>query len=129
MVWSFAASVYKHQTVLDRADRFLLSWETTPDGLIHFKAEVRTQGWFGMGLSPNGGMPGSDIYLAWVNPDDGKLVLSDRHAPTAWVPVIDEKNDLVAEAYPKNATHITVQFHRKLDTCDDEVRVCQFNCP
>lgn len=125
--WDPASSVYEHSTVMDRQDRFLLSWQTTDDKLIHFKAEVKTQGWFGLGLSPNGNMPGSDIYLFWVNPHTNEAVLSDRHAKIEGVPIKDASSDVFLEAFKKNATHMIFQFHRKLDTCDPDDRAIDGN--
>lgn len=34
---------------------------------IFFAVNVSTNGWVGLGLSPNGGMKGSDIVTGWVN--------------------------------------------------------------
>ena len=35
---------------------------------------MKTKGWVGLGLSPNGGMKGSDIFLGWVK--DGQVELT-----------------------------------------------------
>ena len=35
---------------------------------ISFAARVKTLGWVGFGLSPNGGMIGSDVVIGWVVP-------------------------------------------------------------
>ena len=40
---------------------------------IQFAVRVRTEGWVGFGLSPNGQMPGSDVIIGWVD-DQGKVV-------------------------------------------------------
>ena len=34
---------------------------------ITFNVLVKTTGWVGFGLSPNGGMIGSDVVTGWVN--------------------------------------------------------------
>ena len=36
---------------------------------IYFAVNVSTTGWVGFGLSPNGGMVGSDVVIGWVNKD------------------------------------------------------------
>ena len=40
---------------------------------IRFAVRVRTEGWVGFGLSPNGQMPGSDVVIGWVT-DQGEVV-------------------------------------------------------
>ena len=40
---------------------------------ISFAVRVQTTGWIGFGLSPNGGMPGSDVVIGWVKDDEGFL--------------------------------------------------------
>lgn len=40
--------------------------------------QVRTQGYVGLGFSPNGGMKGADVVLGWVA-DDGKVMLQVSH--------------------------------------------------
>ena len=34
---------------------------------IYFAVNVSTTGWVGLGLSPNGQMPGSDVVIGWVS--------------------------------------------------------------
>ena len=34
---------------------------------IYFAVNVSTTGWVGLGLSPNGQMPGSDVVIGWVD--------------------------------------------------------------
>ena len=48
---------------------------------IRFAVRVRTEGWVGFGLSPNGQMPGSDVVIGWVT-DQGEVVfhVSVKHA-------------------------------------------------
>lgn len=33
---------------------------------ISFAVNVSTMGWVGLGISPNGGMPDSDVVIGWV---------------------------------------------------------------
>ena len=45
-----------------------LYWNfSTVDETIHFAVKVKTTGWVGFGISPNGQMPGSDVIIAWVD--------------------------------------------------------------
>lgn len=41
---------------------------------ITFRLTVNSTGWFGFGLSPTGGMKGSDIVVGWVT-TDGRAML------------------------------------------------------
>ena len=38
---------------------------------IYFAVNVSTTGWVGLGLSPSGQMPGSDVVIGWVS-DSGE---------------------------------------------------------
>ncbi len=64
------ASSYSYSTVLfDRnQDRYELYWSFDRAAeTIDFAVNVSTTGWVGFGLSPNGGMPGSDVVIGWVD--------------------------------------------------------------
>ena len=43
---------------------------------IYFAVNVSTTGWVGLGLSPNGQMPGSDVVMGWVNSTAGQAHFS-----------------------------------------------------
>ncbi|CAH1233867.1 Hypp839 [Branchiostoma lanceolatum] len=60
-----AASGLPHHEVLDENGDFVLSW-TFDDEQIESEARVKTRGCVGLGLSLNGGMPGSDIAIGCV---------------------------------------------------------------
>ena len=54
-----------------------LAWDTTTDEII-FRITVRTTGWVGFGISPNGEMENSDVILAWTK-SDGSTDFRDAH--------------------------------------------------
>ena len=61
--YSFNASLH---------DDYTLYWTFNNDALnIRFAVRVRTTGWVGFGLSPNGQMPQSDVVIGWVNSSGG----------------------------------------------------------
>ena len=63
---------WEYHTVLDPHQKFSLKWKiNSEEQSITFLCEVETRGWIGFGLSPNGGMNGSDMIIAWVNDNDG----------------------------------------------------------
>ena len=47
---------------------YALYWSFDNDAQnIQFAVHVRTTGWIGFGLSPNGQMPQSDVVIGWVD--------------------------------------------------------------
>src|SRR3954470_23559268 len=84
------AQLYNTQT-LDGNGMYNMSWGITGDKL-EVKVVVKTTGWIGFGFSPNGGMPGSDVVMGWINPD-GIKSFSDRTAVTNALPVKDDSQD------------------------------------
>lgn len=60
-------------------DEYILHW--TPDlqrKELAMAVNVSTTGWVGLGLSPNGQMPGSDVVIAWVN-SEGEVEFQVRN--------------------------------------------------
>ncbi len=54
-------------------DGYTLHWSfNVEEQSIRFAVNVSTTGWVGLGLSPTGGMPNSDIVIGWVN-DQGNI--------------------------------------------------------
>ena len=61
-------SVWEHHIVLKSDGKYHLKWNSDEDQhKITFLVEVETRGWVGFGLSPNGGMTGSDVVIGWVD--------------------------------------------------------------
>ncbi len=58
-----------------RPGSYRLHWSVDhEEQTIRFAVNVSTTGWVGLGLSPTGGMPNSDIVIGWVN-DQGQAFL------------------------------------------------------
>ena len=60
------------------SNHYELYWtynDTSAD--LRIAARVRTSGWFGLGISPDGGMKDSDIAIGWVEAN-GTAVLNVR---------------------------------------------------
>ncbi|KAF6023515.1 moxd1 [Bugula neritina] len=101
---------------------FNVSWsfsETTPDSEIVFTISARTEGWVGLGFSPNGAMTGADLIVAWID-SEGTSHLVDMHGTGNWLPLVDSSQDvsLVSASGVNGVTSFT--FKRKINTCDDE---------
>lgn len=85
-------NAHLHEDLADRYSNYkLLSspsyelyWSVDePTGNLSLAVRVNTTGWVGFGVSPNGGMPNSDVVMGWVE-DDGTVVfqvspLQPRH--------------------------------------------------
>ncbi|KAG8192031.1 hypothetical protein JTE90_025297 [Oedothorax gibbosus] len=110
-----------HCTTLDSAGKYHVCWRLLgekADTEIEFRVEVETHGYVGFGLSPNGGMAGSDIVTGWVK--DGKVYFQDRHGKGNIMPDIDEHQNWDLVSGSENDTHTCLQFRRKLETCDKD---------
>lgn len=69
---------WDHQLWLDV--NYHLRWTVHSDRQsITFLCEVRTRGWVGLGLSPNGGMSGSDLVIGWVDDNSGRTHFDVSH--------------------------------------------------
>lgn len=58
---------------------------------IYFAVNASTTGWVGLGISPDGGMPHSDVVIGWISRDgelhfkvSTALVKICMHAPWLW---------------------------------------------
>ncbi|XP_019631108.1 PREDICTED: DBH-like monooxygenase protein 1 homolog [Branchiostoma belcheri] len=111
---------FSHHESLDEEGKFQLFWKFD-ENKIEFEARVETTGWVGLGLSPNGGMPGSDIVIGWVK--DGTAHLTDRYAEAKAQPPVDESQDWELLSGYENGTHTVLRFNRELTTCDEKDRV------
>nr|XP_045616431.1 uncharacterized protein LOC123769364 [Procambarus clarkii] len=105
-----------HRVVLDTMNKYVMQWTPRNEDII-FDIQVATNGYVGLGFSPNGGMKGADIVLGWVD-DSGKVFLHDRHATGYAVPVIDESQDVTLLGGYQNDTHTVLRFSRPWTTCD-----------
>ena len=60
---------FDYQAVLSKDDTYHLFWKFDEKN-ITFEVHVKSKGYVGFGLSPDGSMKGSDIVIGWVK--DGK---------------------------------------------------------
>ena len=64
---------YTHSLELLKDETYHIFWKYD-NATITFEIHAKTLGWVGFGLSPNGGMAGSDVIIAWVK--DGQTYFS-----------------------------------------------------
>lgn len=107
--------IWTHRAVLDRLGKVVLFW--TP-GIEDFTAElqVEAKGWIGLGFSPDGNMPNSDVVIGWVSNNEPSL--QDRFASDRIEPLLDDQQDYKLLSGYENDTHTVLRFQRKYDTCD-----------
>lgn len=105
----------------DDSDKFQyrLYWKVLEKDEIQFEIHCRAVGWVGFGLSPNGGMAGSDIVIGWVD-SMGKAHLKDTHAVGKQAPIVDltQNWDLLDASEKEGFTMLKIK--RKLYTCDQK---------
>jgi len=109
---------FRHHMVLDMEGKYHLSWSLGLSG-ITFKMEVETLGYIGLGFSPDGGMAGADMVIAWVDDVSGEVHLTDRHCLGFFLPPLDASQDLTLVSGHQNETHTVVEFYRDFVTCDE----------
>eukprot|EP00118_Oscarella_pearsei_P005053 m.22576 g.22576 ORF g.22576 m.22576 type:complete len:625 (+) comp28360_c0_seq1:55-1929(+) len=108
---------YKFGISLNDDGSYWLFWTVNHDaGEIDIAVQVKTKGWIGFGVSPDGKMPNSDIVTGWVK--DGKGFLQDRHSVGRYLPPVDtQQNVQLIEAWENDMTTV-LRFRRKLKACE-----------
>ena len=85
LFWSFLGLCYSRELSQDYrfssqldGDNYTLYWKFNYQSKkITFAVRVKTTGWIGFGLSPNGQMPKSDVVIGWVE-NNGQAILQAR---------------------------------------------------
>ena len=67
--------IFRYQVELLPNEEYVIFWKFDKE-YITFEVHAQTTGWVGFGLSPNGGMAGSDMVIGWVPSDGGEAVLT-----------------------------------------------------
>ena len=59
---------YSYNVQLDNEGRYTMFYSyDTNLSILRIAVLVNTTGWIGLGISPNGQMPGSDVVIGWVD--------------------------------------------------------------
>ncbi|KAM7395407.1 hypothetical protein PAMA_006932 [Pampus argenteus] len=104
---------------LDNNHMVCLKWGfDNLEGSITFKLEVNTTGWVGFGLSPNGGMAGSDIVIGGLGPNG--QYFTDSHATGNSMPVADKQQSYTLQSLTESDGQTIMTFRRSLQTCDEQ---------
>ena len=66
---------YTYSVQLDTEGHYTTFYSYDEDlSILRISVLVQTTGWIGLGISPNGQMPGSDVVIGWVD-DNGTAFL------------------------------------------------------
>ena len=118
-VCAIDSTVWSHQLWLDPYEKYSIKWSVDSEKQsITFLCEVQTRGWIGFGLSPNGGMKGSDLIIGWIDDNSGVTHFNDRFASGEVMPQIDGSQDWYLLDSRQNSTHSVLKFWRPLTSCD-----------
>ena len=59
---------YTYNVQLDREGSYTMFYSYDANSAtLRIAVRVETTGWVGLGISPNGQMPGSDVVMGWVD--------------------------------------------------------------
>ena len=59
---------YTYNVQLDNEGHYTMFYSyDTEMNILRIAVLVQTTGWIGLGISPNGQMPGSDVMMGWVD--------------------------------------------------------------
>eukprot|EP00479_Gromia_sphaerica_P010959 TRINITY_DN521_c0_g1_i9.p1 TRINITY_DN521_c0_g1~~TRINITY_DN521_c0_g1_i9.p1 ORF type:complete len:302 (-),score=71.58 TRINITY_DN521_c0_g1_i9:421-1326(-) len=110
----FDSNNYMHHLVLDKTEgKCSLHYDYFKDeDIIDFALECDSDGWIGMGFSPNGGMKNSDMLMGWVDDDTGDVHVSDRFATEQALPL----QDLTSRYWGVRAFQVGVTWTPPMDT-------------
>ena len=118
-------SIFVNQQVVQGPDQYLLFWNYSDTEII-FKVVVKSTGWIGFGLSPNGGMINSDVVIAFKK-SDGSFNFTDRTAFAQSEPNIDKNQDYTMLFNSQISGITTVIFKRNIKICNNDPTEIDFN--
>jgi len=114
------SETYRFSASLVPNGQYELYWNyNLTERTISFAVRVRTTGWVGFGLSPNGQMPGSDVVIGWVD-NNGGTQFQDRFAEGRFLPPVDASQDWYLVSGEEQDGYTTLEFTRSLSTCDNK---------
>ncbi|KAF7664007.1 hypothetical protein LDENG_00192190 [Lucifuga dentata] len=104
---------------LDSDHLVCLKWGFSDlNGTITFTLIINTTGWVGFGLSPNGGMRGSDIVIGGLGPHGSYF--ADRYATGDTLPLVDKQQSYTLLSVGEAEGQTTMTFQRPIQSCDDQ---------
>ena len=105
---------YANSLELEAGNYYLL-WNFTQTDIL-IEVHAKTTGWLGFGISPNGGMDGSDVVIAWLDAN-GKANFTDRHIRDRNV-IVDQVQNWFPILVTNRNGYLVAKFTRKIKICD-----------
>jgi len=100
---------------------YRLHWKLIDNNqAIQFKVEVKSRGYFALGVSKSGTMSNADLVTGYVHLN-GSSILHDRYASGQKMPEIVEKPNWHLVGGSRNETHLTFEFKRNCAIEDPKV--------
>ncbi|KAM9703441.1 DBH-like monooxygenase protein 2 homolog isoform 2-T2 [Menidia menidia] len=87
-------------------------------GNITFQLAVNSTGWVSFGLSPNGGMKGSDMVIGGLGASGSYF--TDRHSTGNSMPLVDEEQSYTLLSMTENDGQTIMTVRRSIQACDDK---------
>ncbi|XP_039261852.2 uncharacterized protein LOC120338002 isoform X1 [Styela clava] len=107
---------------LDENERVLLRWNHDGDSIV-LAIAAPTQGWVGIGFSPDGTMRNADMIITGVK--RSKPYAQDTHATENGPPIVDDTQDVQILHGIENSTYTAIAFKRAHDTFDSDDYIIQ----
>nr|XP_039261858.1 uncharacterized protein LOC120338002 isoform X6 [Styela clava] len=107
---------------LDENERVLLRWNHDGDSIV-LAIAAPTQGWVGIGFSPDGTMKNADMIITGVK--RSKPYAQDTHATENGPPIVDDTQDVQILHGIENSTYTAIAFKRAHDTFDSDDYIIQ----
>jgi len=105
---------------------YRLDWNYTETDIVFRITVNSTHRWVGFGLSPNGGMLNSDIFLAWTA-FDGSIQFRDAHTEGFYNVITDSTQNWQNLYYLNKGGITTVIVKRALKVCNPWQPVSEIN--
>ena len=117
---------YANKKVLVGPDVYILYWNYNSTD-ITFELQVKSSGWAGFGISPNGDMENSNVILFWMNSDgtsnfterntNAGLVTPTINTKQQWFPLLTKTQDgyLISKSTRKIKLSDTTGQHLDID--------------
>nr|XP_061842955.1 DBH-like monooxygenase protein 2 homolog isoform X1 [Nerophis lumbriciformis] len=104
---------------LDDNDMVCLKWGFSDvQRQITLKFIVKTTGWIGFGLSPNGDMTGADLVMGGV--DSNRTYFKDYYSATNTMPDVDQVQSYTLVSLTESQGETVMTFTRAFQTCDNQ---------
>lgn len=102
-----------------------LYWNFTGTDIIG-EVHCKTLGWVSFGISTNGGMDGSDVFVGWID-SNSKVNFTDRYISLRSV-LVDNSQDWKLLNSKQTDQFTIFQFKRAIVACDSQDQTITVIC-